>query len=174
MDTRSTPAEAERWLVDQLRRDAQMQGERPGFAHAGMSSLLLAYGRLFTPAPLPDSIPPGEPGRCYVEAVSWAWASEGELVYVEGLAWDLVYPVEHAWCATADGTARDLTWPRPGLAYLGIPVHAEAAARIMGERRGPLLYAVEGLGSELAVEWAREGIPAELLADVGRPIPAAD
>jgi hypothetical protein len=108
-DTRSTPAEAEWWLVDQLRRDAQMQGERPGFAYA-----------------------------------------------------------------TADGTARDLTWPRPGLAYLGIPVHAEAAARIMGERRGPLLYAVEGLGSELAVEWAREGIPAEILADVGRPIPAAD
>lgn len=119
-------------------------------------------------APLPDGTPPGEPGRCYVETVSWAWASEGELVYVEGLAWDLAYPVEHAWCATADGTARDLTWPRPGLAYLGIPVHAEAAARIMSERRGPLLYAVEGLGSELAVEWAREGIPAELLADVGR------
>jgi len=173
-DTRNT-AEAERWLVDHLRRDAQMRGERPGFAHAGMASLLLAYGRLFTPAPWPDGgDPPGEPGRCYTESASWAWASDGELVYVEGLAWDLAYPVEHAWCATADGTARDLTWRRPGLAYLGIPVHAEAAVRIMGERRGPLLYAAEGLGSELAVEWSRAGIPAELLADVGRPIPTAD
>ncbi|MFJ3673626.1 hypothetical protein ACIPSE_45015 [Streptomyces sp. NPDC090106] len=174
MTDTATTADAERWLVDHLRVDAQMRGLLPGFRHAGLSGLLLAYGRLFDPAPWPGGgTPPGEPGRCYTEAVSWAWASEGELAYVEGMAWDLVYPVEHAWCSTPEGAVRDLTWPRPGRAYLGIPVRAEAATQIMAER-GPLLYAAEGMGSTLAMEWARDGIPAELLVDVGRPIPTDD
>lgn len=81
--------------------------------------------------------------------------------------------MEHAWCGTKDGVVRDLTWRRPGRAYLGIPVHAEAATRIMGKQGSPLLYAAQGHASELAVEWARDGIPAELLVDVGRPIQAA-
>ncbi|MFI1569064.1 hypothetical protein ACH4ZX_39670 [Streptomyces sp. NPDC020490] len=173
LDTAMT-ADFEGWLVDQLRRDVQMRGELPGFRHAGgVAGLLLTYGRLFTPAPWPDGgDPPGDPGRCYTESVSWAWASEGELVYVEGMAWDLAFPMEHAWCGTADGTARDLTWRRPGRAYLGIPVHAEEATRIMGAQGSPLLYSAEGHASRLAIEWARDGIPAELLADVGRPVPA--
>ncbi|MEU9279464.1 hypothetical protein [Streptomyces sp. NPDC048341] len=173
LDT-ATTADFEGWLVDQLRRDVQMRGKLPGFRHAGgVAGLLLTYGRLFTPAPWPDGgDPPGDPGRCYTESVSWAWASEGELVYVEGMAWDLAFPMEHAWCGTADGTARDLTWRRPGRAYLGIPVHAEEATRIMGAQGSPLLYAAEGHASRLAMEWARDGIPAELLADVGRPVPA--
>ncbi|MFB7109735.1 hypothetical protein [Streptomyces sp. NPDC056190] len=87
---------------------------RPRDGPATREPPLATPGRLFTPAPWPDGgDPPGEPGQCYIESVSWAWASDGELVYVEGL------------------------------------------------------------GSDLAVEWAREGVPAELLADVGRPIPGA-
>ncbi|MFD9150948.1 hypothetical protein ACWHAO_27995 [Streptomyces albidoflavus] len=168
------PATAEGELVGHLRRDAALRGERPGWVHSSLSALLLAHGRLFTPAPWPDGgNPPGEPGKCYTESVSWAWASGGELAYVEGWAWDLAWPVEHAWCAGADGNARDLTWPRPGRAYLGLPVRAEEAVRIMNERLGPVLHG-NGLASDLAVTWCREGVPAELLADVGRPVPAAD
>ncbi|EST18052.1 hypothetical protein [Streptomyces niveus] len=167
------PATAEGELVDHLRRDAMWRGERPGWTHNSVAALLLAHGRLFTPAPWPDGgTPPGEPGKCYVEAASWAWASEGELAYVEGFAWDIAWPVEHAWCAGSDGNARDLTWPRPGGAYLGLPVHAEDARRIMCES-GPLLHG-NGFASDLAVKWCREGVPAELLADVGRPVPAAN
>lgn len=86
------PATAERRLVDELRADART-----------LPSLLLAYGRLFTPAPWPDGgSPPGEPGRCYVESASWAWASDGELAYVEGWAWDGALP------------PHTIRWPTPG------------------------------------------------------------
>jgi hypothetical protein len=167
------PATAEAELVDHLRRDATWRGERPGWVHGSVAALLLTRGRLCTPAPWPDGgTPPGEPGKCYIEAVSWAAASEGELAYVEGFGWDLAWPVEHAWCAGVDGNARDLTWPRPGLAYLGLPVRAEEAVRLMSEH-GPLLHG-NGFASDLAVRWCREGVPAELLVDVGRPVPAAD
>ncbi|MFF6852789.1 hypothetical protein [Streptomyces antimycoticus] len=117
-------------------------------------------------------MPPGEPGKCYTEAASWGLASGGELAYVEGLAWDLAWPVEHAWCAGPDGNARDLTWPRLGRAYLGLTVHAEEAVRIMS-KSGPLLHG-NGFASDVAITWCREGVPAELLVDIGRPVPAAD
>ncbi|MFE6166160.1 hypothetical protein ACFQ7F_45535 [Streptomyces sp. NPDC056486] len=172
--TESVTSEAEGWLIEYLRMDASARGERSGWVHPGLSALLLAHGRLFTPAPWPDGgDPPGEPGRCYIESVSWAWATGGELAYVEGWAWDTAWPVEHAWCAGAGGAARDLTWRRPGRAYLGIPVRAQDAARLMGEQSGPLLHGAGGLASDLVVTWCREGFPAELLADVGRPLPAA-
>ncbi|OII59990.1 hypothetical protein BJP40_12020 [Streptomyces sp. CC53] len=164
-------ADADRWLVNWLRRDAECRRARPGWVHSCLSGLLLAHGRLFTPAPWPDGgPPPGEPERCFIEAVSWAWASGGELAYVEGWAWDVAFPVEHAWCTGSDGVVRDLTWPRPGAAYLGLPVAAEAAAALMGEHGGPLLHA-NGLAGPLALSWMREGVPAGLLVDVGRPLP---
>ncbi|MFM9625324.1 hypothetical protein ACKI14_46320 [Streptomyces turgidiscabies] len=166
-------AEAEDELIGHLRWQADTTPARPGWAHSGLAALLLSRGRLFIPAPWPeDGPPPGEPGRCYIESVSWAWASSGEFAYVEGLAWDVAWAVEHAWCAGVDGRARDLTWQKPGRAYLGLPVDAEYAARTMGDRAGPLLYGAVGMASELAREWMRDGVPAGLLVDVGRPIPA--
>lgn len=59
----ATTADFEGWLVDHLRGEVRMRGELPGFQHAGgVAGLLLAYGRLFTPAPWPDGgDPPGIP-----------------------------------------------------------------------------------------------------------------
>ncbi|MGW1764661.1 hypothetical protein ACWCQL_11390 [Streptomyces sp. NPDC002073] len=103
--------------------------------------------------------------------MSWAQASAGEFAYVEGWAWDVAYPVEHAWCTTADGTVRDLAWRRPGRAYLGLPVRADAAVAMMGRHGAPLLHA-DGMVSPIAQAWLRDGVPEGLLLDVGRPLPA--
>ncbi|MFD8146084.1 hypothetical protein [Streptomyces sp. NPDC059708] len=163
-------ADAEEWMLSSLRMTSR---DRDGWTYGPLSSLLLDRGRLFTPAPWPGGQePPGEPGRCFIESVSWACAADGELAYVEGWAWDAWMQQEaHAWCAGADGAALDPTWRTPGRAYVGLPVEVEAAARIMGEACGPLLHGRGGLISSTAERWMRDGIPDGLLVDVGRPIP---
>ncbi|MFF4709617.1 hypothetical protein [Streptomyces sp. NPDC001297] len=173
-DRPAVQADAERDLIGHLRRQASAVSERRGWAYSSLAALLLVHGRLFTPSRWADSVaPPGEPGRCYVESVSWAWASSGTLAYVEGLACSAGGAmVEHAWCADVlDGRARDLTWSEPGRAYLGLPVDAEHAAGVMGARAGPLLYGVVQGVSDVAERWMRSGIPEGLLLDVGRAVP---
>ncbi|WP_327713675.1 hypothetical protein OG912_37910 (plasmid) [Streptomyces sp. NBC_00464] len=167
--------EAESWLLDFLRMDFAPVDERAGWAHASLPSLLLARGRLFTPAAWPGGGgPPGEPGGCFIESVSWAWAApRGTLAYVEGCALTRPIPEPHAWCAAVAGTgsAIDLTWRRPGLAYLGLPVDAEYAVRMMKETAGPLLHDSSGRISALAREWMRHGVPAGVLVDTGGRLP---
>ncbi|WP_433860354.1 hypothetical protein [Streptomyces kronopolitis] len=167
------PSPEESLLIDELQRRAKRHLD--GWVYATLDALLLDKGRLFTPAPWPDGgDPPGEPGLCFVESVSWAWAAPaGDLAYVEGfaLAPRDVFAEPHAWCAAVDGAARDVTWRVPGVAYLGLPVQAEAAKDLMSERAGPLLFGVEGLITPLAERWMRTGFPDELLVSVGRPVP---
>ncbi|KOV13933.1 hypothetical protein ADK91_08155 [Streptomyces sp. XY511] len=161
----------DRALVDWLQRDAAVRQGRPSWVYSSTAALLLDVGRLFTPAPWPgDVLPPGEPGKCFIESIMWAKDSD-ELTYVEGWAWDVAYPVEHAWCSTAGGIVRDLTWPRPGASYLGLPVAPDAAAALMG-RHGTALLHDNGMATPVALEWMRDGVPAELLVDVGRAVPA--
>ncbi|MFF4392981.1 hypothetical protein ACFY0G_40605 [Streptomyces sp. NPDC001552] len=162
--------DAEEWLLSFMRMTAR---DRGGWAYGTLAGLLLDRGRIFTPAPWPGGEePPGEPGRCFIDSVSWAWAAGGAFAYVEGWALDPWMQQEaHAWCAGTDGTALDPTWRTPGRAYVGLPVEAEAAARIMSEAGGPLLHGRGGLISSTAERWMRDGIPDGLLVDVGRPIP---
>ncbi|MFD4020608.1 hypothetical protein [Streptomyces sindenensis] len=162
-------AAEEEWLLTCVRMTAR---RREGWAYGTLGELLLAHGRLFTPTPWPGGgAPPGEPGHCFIEAVSWAWASEDALAYVEGVALDVrAHEQPHAWCAGPDGKALDLTWSDPGRAYLGLPVRADTARRIMSETAGPLLYGAEGLVSPTAMQWMRDGLPDGLLVDVGRSV----
>ncbi|MFC9233617.1 hypothetical protein ACFTZI_32460 [Streptomyces decoyicus] len=173
---RRGPSPEESLLIGELHFRANQR--RDGWVYATLDALLLDKGRLFRPSPWPDGgDPPGEPGRCFVESVSWAWAAAaGDLAYVEGyaLAPGDVFAEPHAWCAAVDGAARDVTWRRPGTAYLGLPVRAEVAKDLMAEQFGPLLHGAEGLISPLAERWMRTGVPEDLLVPVGRPVPGME
>lgn len=163
--------EAEQQLAAHLRKVAAYQSVRPEWAHGSVEALVLAEGRWCTPAPWPGGgLPPGIPGRCYSEAAGWAWASGGSLAYVEGWAWTAGAPVAHAWCVGADGAAVDVTWRRPGGAYLGLPVRADEAVTHMSKTHSPLLHGPRGLPTYLAHTWCRDGLPDGLRVDVGRSI----
>jgi hypothetical protein len=167
----SSSTDMESWLIDSLTMNARV---RDGWAHGSLPGLVLARGRLFTPAPWPDGDPPGEPGRCYIESVSWARASGGTYAYVEGWALDPFqpFPVAHAWCAGSDGVALDPTWHAPGVAYLGVPVRADMAADVMARHVGPLLHGRDGMVSAHGQEWMRADVPTAFLVDIGRKVPA--
>ncbi|CAM5668423.1 hypothetical protein BOQ63_000250 (plasmid) [Streptomyces viridifaciens] len=89
--------------------------------------VVLAQGRLFTPAPWPRSGAPrrGAPGRCHRNALRLARLLPG--AYVEGYALTTEGTVRaHAWCATGDGTVLDPAWSEgASRAYLGVPMAPE-------------------------------------------------
>ena len=161
---------AEELVVQELREQAGRVvggGRREGWQFVSLAHLLLEHGRLFTPAPLATPYRPLPAGQCYANAFAMA-AARPELVYVEGYGvcdydGDLIH-FHHAWCATADGTVVDPTWPEPGDVYVGLPIGPHKGA----PRLGPgLIHEPVQLHDVL-----REGLPADALVDVGEPLPA--
>jgi hypothetical protein len=75
--------------------------------HGSIHDVLLAHGRIFEPAPLPENVYPALPGHASKAAA--ILADQHALTYVEGLA---LLPhkhtvIEHAWCATFSGQVID-------------------------------------------------------------------
>ncbi|MFB7031007.1 MULTISPECIES: hypothetical protein [unclassified Streptomyces] len=162
----------EEWLIGGLRFGARYP-PRDGWAYSSPSALLLAHGRLFTPARWPGGAIPGEPGQCFIESMIYAQGSGDALAYVEGWALDpdnTGETIAHAWCAGPGGLLLDPTWKAPGAAYVGLPVVPSVAAGLMSDCGGPLLHSASGLVSPVTERWMREGIPEGVLVDVGRPI----
>lgn len=91
---------------------------------------------------------------------------------MEGWALHGGHPIQvaHAWLSDVEGRALDPTWRPPGTAYVGLPVRGDVAADLMDERGFPLLHGPDGLVAAHAVEWLRDGVPAGVLADVGRDV----
>ncbi|MEU8759468.1 hypothetical protein [Streptomyces sp. NPDC048659] len=141
-----------------------------GWAYPSPFHLLLDVGRLFTPAPLPPAVAPLMVTFCYTNAVQTiADQEDPALVYVEGFASctvdSAVHHASHAWAT--DGThAIDPTWPADsGCAYLGIPF------------ADPAMWPHPLYGDGILEQYAtllpilREGLPADAVADIGRPLP---
>lgn len=160
---------AESLLIRELRERVGRvpAGHRDAWVYRSLDELLLVHGRLFTPAPLSRRYRRLPERQCYANAFAMASVRE-ELTYVEGYAvcdfgdGDLL-PLQHAWCVTADGTVVDPTWPTPGVAYLGIPLGPGRGAPSYGPG---MTYDIDQLRPVLA-----EGLTAEELVDVGRPLP---
>jgi hypothetical protein len=87
-------------------------------------SLVLEYGRLWTPAPKPRGVRFGKKHQCYNNAFN---LMSGDLTYCEGFAlmtqqhsMSALGEFHHAWLVAADGTVVERTWRQVGAAYYGI------------------------------------------------------
>ena len=83
---------------------------------------VLEYGWWYEPAGLPEGVVPATPRQCHKNATDLALA-DNSLIYCEGYALfrSGSLPTLHAWVTDGQGRAIDNTWPRPGVAYAGVP-----------------------------------------------------
>lgn len=163
--------EPEQWLIELLRRESQACAEltiKPGAHYLCLAQLFLDRGRLFAPASSPaGSEKPNR--RSHVDPASSMRNSCPEL-YVEGWAWGIRRPAIRSWYGTVDGIVRDSAPRSPARAYLGLPFNAEAVTASTA-KQGAILLRADGTLTPKAAQWLHDGIPADLLEEVGRPVP---
>lgn len=80
-----------------------------------ITKLVTQTGRRWQAAPLPTTVRPGKPGKCYSQARALALKFPHKYFYVEGYACseDHMMPIHHAWCSDGSGLVIDPTWPIP-------------------------------------------------------------
>jgi hypothetical protein len=97
----------------------------PGDRYAELYELIASEAEDFTPQPLPRGVRRCAPKSCYHAAFTLA-SRRDDLDYVEGFAIGaLSLPIQHAWCADAEGHVIDRVWGEPGHAYLGFRIPLE-------------------------------------------------
>lgn len=99
-------------------------GKPPWMHYDSPEDFLLQHGEWFEPRALPSGIKRGAPKCCYANAMI-----VGRLLglkYVEGYAMGVI-PLEHAWCIDDRNRIYEVTWQKPGAAYLGVPFSVERA-----------------------------------------------
>ncbi|MGP3937285.1 hypothetical protein [Nonomuraea sp. KM88] len=125
---RSDVRPATRLLLEQVEAIAGLwraahTDRRDDWRYASLAEMLLAHGRLFTPASRPAAFVPGPSGTCFATACRLTDEHAG-LLSVEGMVIteDLPFAFDHAWCSTAASDhVIDPTLPDGiGLGYLGI------------------------------------------------------
>ncbi|MDX3763411.1 hypothetical protein [Streptomyces sp. AK02-04a] len=165
-------SEHEQRLVDFLRRETQSHAQLHHLSDSRYSctaELFLDRGRFFTPASGATKAAKCRSDGDEASAPSARDLSSG-LLYVEGWAWGTRRPTLRSWSATTDAFAQEVTCRRDALAYLGLPLRAEAMVKLVVQQNVPLLYG-DGMLTPTALQWLRNGVPDGVLADVGRPVP---
>lgn len=83
---------------------------------------VLEYGWWYEPAGPDRKIPKGTPQQCHTNATNLT-LDDDSLIYCEGYALfeSGGQPTIHAWVTDGRGRAIDNTWPKPGVAYAGVP-----------------------------------------------------
>ena len=83
---------------------------------------VLEYGWWYEPAEPDVKFAAGTPQQCHTNATDLVLADD-TLIYCEGYALFRrgSQPTLHAWVTDGRGRAIDNTWPKPGVAYAGVP-----------------------------------------------------
>ena len=110
----------ERQLLTQLRNSGQSRGKNHLLQRTACE-FVIEHGWWYTPLTLPDHIARGNENECFKNAFDLTFEDDG-LIYVEGYAvFDKGPRTHHAWVTDRQGNAFDNSWPRPGVAYAGVP-----------------------------------------------------
>jgi hypothetical protein len=101
-----------------------------GVKPTSLFEFYLRHGRWFTPLDtLPKGVRRGTPRACWYNGQMLALTKPDRFAYAEGYAvssGDLPFPIHHGWVIErASGRAVELTWQRPGLEYIGVPIRYE-------------------------------------------------
>jgi hypothetical protein len=86
---------------------------------------VLEYGWWYEPVELDEKFPTGTPQQCHKNAADLI-LEDDTLIYCEGYALfkSGSQPTLHSWVTDGKGRAIDNTWPKPGVAYVGVPFKA--------------------------------------------------
>ena len=99
------------------------------FKYSSLQDFVLQNGREFDPIDKPSSIKRGIIKECYKNAFEIV-QDRPDLTYCEGYADSyLGLPILHAWVATDEGEAIEVTWPTKGASYIGVPFDFEFVRR---------------------------------------------
>ncbi|HTJ69911.1 MAG TPA: hypothetical protein VL551_20410 [Actinospica sp.] len=122
-----------------MARRARQSGS-DGWKHGSLHDVVLAYGRIFEPAPLPENVYPALPGHASKAAA--ILADQHAFTYVEGLALlpDMHTVIEHAWCATFTGQVIDPNLSgNTAAAYLGVAFTMNFRRTTLAQGAGAIL-----------------------------------
>lgn len=154
-----------------ISRRARRPGSE-GWRYGSLHDVVLAHGRVFEPAPLPENVYPALPGHaCKAAAIL---ADQHAWTYVEGLALlpDMHTVIEHAWCATFGGRVID---PNLGgntaAAYLGIAFTTSFRRTTLTRSGGTraILVSDPAGGPIPDPEILKHGLAPEAVLEIGKP-----
>jgi hypothetical protein len=108
-------------LLDFLRRSEATPSAK-AILKRTFQEFVLEHGWWYEPAELDRRFATGTSQECHKNATDLALADDS-LIYCEGYALfkSGSLPTLHAWVTDGKGRAIDNTWPKPGVAYAGVP-----------------------------------------------------
>jgi hypothetical protein len=108
-------------LLNFLRNSEAMPAAMAFLKHT-FQEFVLDHGWWYEPGELPKHLATGAPQECCKNATDLTVADDS-LIYCEGYALfkSGSLPTLHAWVTDGHGRAIDNTWPKPGVAYAGVP-----------------------------------------------------
>lgn len=110
---------------------------------------VLEYGWWYEPVELPKQIALGTPNECHKNATD-LMLTDDSLIYCEGYALfeTGMTPTIHAWVTDGHGRVIDNTWPKPGVAYAGVPFKSVFVSMAMLKNHAMIIPDERATGGE--------------------------